>query len=146
MSGLEHHARADGLVDLTMTSPAGQRITITVSESYAKSRAWSILADLDPDEAAQAATSTRGARRTPRTELTQSERALLAVSHGCKTVAEIKARTGLKSSSIAGRLSELKDRDLVWQTTGGGGRGIRATYDVSTKGQLAAKQMQASAA
>lgn len=143
---VQHHLRDDGLVDLTMTAPCGQRITVTVSATYAKARAWAILADLDPEEAAEAAGANNSRRRTPKGELTQGDRVLLAVAGGCKTVGEIKARTNIKSASIAGRLSDLRDRDLVWQTTGGGGRGIKATYDISTKGEMIVRALKDRAA
>lgn len=136
-ASLSYAVQPCGAVVLRLTDDSGFAVEAKVSASYAKRRAWAILADLDPDEAE----ATQDQRRVeldtaaPR-RLTQRDSVLASVARGANTMIALQAVTGFPRASISGRLADLVAMGLLLSPQARG-RGRKAIYQLTDEGRTA---------
>lgn len=138
-AGLRHHVQPDGGVILSIVAEDGRRLSVSVTDSQAKAADWSILADLDPEEADASGVSDAvvlaACRQPPLTPNTA--KLLLALEAGHATARALSEASGIGIGFVAARMIDLKAKGFAVRTDAGQGRGIKAKYAITADGRRA---------
>lgn len=153
MAKLSYERLGDGRVSLSLVDEKGFKLTVDVSESYIKARAWAILNDLEPAEVEAMAEAPCDPKSVtdadvasaivniPLGGMTIKDKALLAVAEGALNSLQVSAALNLRREDISPRLNDLAKAGLLIVVQKSVGRGGQTFYGLSRAGVIRARRL-----
>lgn len=147
-AGLKHRLVGTDRIEFTLTGENGASFMAVVSRAHAAGRAWGILADLDPEGAAEEIARTPALQRPvaglsdgildPDAFIKKRNGVpiliLMALEKGPATQERMRRLTGLTTQRICGTITNLRLRGRVRRVDPDAGRGSRAVWEITPTG------------